>query len=105
MTAGPSPAAIPSDPRSWPFRLPPSGWRGAAGPDVSLVVGGSLGAKVLNETVAGAVATLPGEQRPQIRHQAGELTLEAARTAYAEAGVEAEVNAFHRRYGRGLRLG
>ena len=59
-----------------------------------LVVGGSLGAKVLNETVAGAVATLPEEQRPEIRHQAGELTLDAARTAYAQAGVEADVTPF-----------
>lgn len=59
-----------------------------------LIVGGSLGAKVLNETVAGAVATLPGELRPQILHQAGELTLEAARIAYADAGVEAQVTPF-----------
>lgn len=59
-----------------------------------LVVGGSLGAKVLNETVAGAVASLPGELQPQVRHQAGELTLEAARIAYADAGVEAQVTPF-----------
>lgn len=67
---------------------------GRSGPRRLLVVGGSLGAKALNETVAGAVATLPCEQRPQIRHQAGEVTLEAARIAYAEADVEAEVVPF-----------
>jgi UDP-N-acetylglucosamine--N-acetylmuramyl-(pentapeptide) pyrophosphoryl-undecaprenol N-acetylglucosamine transferase len=67
---------------------------GRRGPRRLLVVGGSLGAKVLNETVAGAVASLPVEQRPQIRHQAGELTLEAANNAYFEAGVEAEVTPF-----------
>lgn len=59
-----------------------------------LVLGGSLGAKVLNETLAPAVATLPAGQRPQIRHQAGELTLEAAHTAYGQAGVDAEVTPF-----------
>jgi UDP-N-acetylglucosamine--N-acetylmuramyl-(pentapeptide) pyrophosphoryl-undecaprenol N-acetylglucosamine transferase len=67
---------------------------GRRGPRRLLVIGGSLGAKVLNEKVPGAVATLPEDQRPQIRHQAGELTLEAARTAYTEAGVEAEVTPF-----------
>lgn len=67
---------------------------GRRGPRRLLVVGGSLGAKVLNETVAGAVAMLPGAQRPEIRHQAGELTLEAARTAYAQARVDADVTPF-----------
>jgi len=65
-----------------------------SGPGHLLVVGGSLGAKVLNETVAGAVATLPPEQRPRIRHQAGEHTLEIARNAYAGVGVEAHVIPF-----------
>ncbi len=65
-----------------------------SGPGRLLVIGGSLGAKVLNETVAGAVATLPPEQRPQTRHQAGEHTLEMARRAYTEAGIEATVTPF-----------
>lgn len=67
---------------------------GRGAPRRLLVLGGSLGAKVLNETLAAAVATLPAEQRPQVRHQAGELTLEAARIAYAQAGVDAEVIPF-----------
>jgi UDP-N-acetylglucosamine--N-acetylmuramyl-(pentapeptide) pyrophosphoryl-undecaprenol N-acetylglucosamine transferase len=76
--------------------LPPPRERSAGreGRSRLLVIGGSLGAKALNETVAGAVATLPGEQRPQIRHQAGELTLDAARAAYRDAGVAAEVTPF-----------
>lgn len=64
------------------------------GPMRLLVVGGSLGAKVLNETVPAAVARLPAERRPQIRHQAGERTLELARASYAEHGVAAEVSPF-----------
>ncbi|MFZ0788453.1 MAG: undecaprenyldiphospho-muramoylpentapeptide beta-N-acetylglucosaminyltransferase [Chromatiaceae bacterium] len=59
-----------------------------------LVVGGSLGAKVLNETLAPALALLPEAQRPEVRHQAGQQTLETARSAYADAGVAAEVTPF-----------
>jgi UDP-N-acetylglucosamine--N-acetylmuramyl-(pentapeptide) pyrophosphoryl-undecaprenol N-acetylglucosamine transferase len=59
-----------------------------------LVVGGSLGALALNETVAKAIALLPEPLRPQVRHQAGERTLEVAQAAYRAAGIEAEVTAF-----------
>ncbi|MGB5831259.1 MAG: undecaprenyldiphospho-muramoylpentapeptide beta-N-acetylglucosaminyltransferase [Thiohalocapsa sp.] len=59
-----------------------------------LVIGGSLGAKVLNETVPKSIALLPVELRPQIRHQAGERSLSVAEGAYAEAGVDAEVTPF-----------
>jgi UDP-N-acetylglucosamine--N-acetylmuramyl-(pentapeptide) pyrophosphoryl-undecaprenol N-acetylglucosamine transferase len=59
-----------------------------------LVVGGSLGAKALNETVPAALALLPEADRPEVRHQAGEKTLDIARAAYADAGVEAEVTPF-----------
>jgi len=65
-----------------------------SGPVRLLVIGGSLGAKDLNETVAGAVATLSPDRRPRIRHQAGERTLETAREAYRDAGVEAAVTPF-----------
>lgn len=74
--------------------LPSERFAGRTGPARLLVVGGSLGAKVLNETVAGAVASLPAAQRPQVRHQAGEQTLDIARAAYLKAGVEAEVTPF-----------
>ena len=67
-----------------------------SGPVRLLVVGGSLGAQALNETVPQALARLPIDQRPLVRHQAGERTLELARNAYRDAGVEAEVVAFVR---------
>jgi UDP-N-acetylglucosamine--N-acetylmuramyl-(pentapeptide) pyrophosphoryl-undecaprenol N-acetylglucosamine transferase len=67
---------------------------GRQGPARLLVVGGSLGAQALNEQVAPAVALMPRETRPQIRHQAGERTLAVARQAYASAGVEAEITPF-----------
>lgn len=67
---------------------------GREGPLRLLVLGGSLGALALNTRVPEAVARLPAAQRPQIRHQAGERTLEAAREAYRQAGVEADVDPF-----------
>ncbi|NEX18872.1 undecaprenyldiphospho-muramoylpentapeptide beta-N-acetylglucosaminyltransferase [Thiorhodococcus mannitoliphagus] len=67
-----------------------------AAPARLLVLGGSLGAKVLNEMLPPAIAALSATQRPQIRHQAGERTLEVAKAAYAAAGVDAEVMPFIR---------
>lgn len=73
--------------------LPPPVQRyaGRRGPLKILVVGGSLGAKVLNETVPAALAQLPLEQRPQVTHQSGKQNIVALRAAYEAAGVEAEV--------------
>lgn len=59
-----------------------------------LVVGGSQGAKALNQIVPAALALMPANVRPSVRHQAGR-TLAVAQAAYAEAGdVEANVEAF-----------
>ena len=59
-----------------------------------LVLGGSLGARVLNEVVPQALALLPSAVRPVVTHQSGETHIEALRAAYAAAGVEAEALAF-----------
>ncbi|NTV93818.1 MAG: undecaprenyldiphospho-muramoylpentapeptide beta-N-acetylglucosaminyltransferase [Thiobacillus sp.] len=59
-----------------------------------LVVGGSLGAKALNETVPQALALIPAERRPEVRHQAGARNIEELRANYQAAGVEAECLAF-----------
>lgn len=59
-----------------------------------LVIGGSLGARALNETVPRALALLPPEERPEVVHQAGEKHIEALRAAYAAEGVEAHATAF-----------
>ncbi|RXZ36375.1 undecaprenyldiphospho-muramoylpentapeptide beta-N-acetylglucosaminyltransferase [Oxalobacteraceae bacterium CAVE-383] len=56
-----------------------------------LVVGGSLGAKVLNDSVPAALAAMPAAQRPRVVHQSGKQHIDALRAAYAAAGVEAEV--------------
>jgi UDP-N-acetylglucosamine--N-acetylmuramyl-(pentapeptide) pyrophosphoryl-undecaprenol N-acetylglucosamine transferase len=59
-----------------------------------LVLGGSLGAQALNETVPQALALLPEETRPEVTHQAGPKHIEALRAGYAAAGVRAEALAF-----------
>jgi UDP-N-acetylglucosamine--N-acetylmuramyl-(pentapeptide) pyrophosphoryl-undecaprenol N-acetylglucosamine transferase len=59
-----------------------------------LVIGGSLGARALNECVPQALALLDAAQRPQVTHQTGESHLVAVQTAYADAQVGAEVLPF-----------
>jgi len=59
-----------------------------------LVLGGSLGAQALNETVPQALSLLPADIRPEVTHQAGAKHIEAVRAAYAAAGVRAETLAF-----------
>ena len=64
------------------------------GPLRLLVVGGSLGAQVLNTTVPAALALLPAARRPQVVHQTGKAQLDAVRAAYAQAGVNADILPF-----------
>jgi UDP-N-acetylglucosamine--N-acetylmuramyl-(pentapeptide) pyrophosphoryl-undecaprenol N-acetylglucosamine transferase len=59
-----------------------------------LVVGGSLGAQTLNDLIVAALASMPGEARPEVVHQAGAKNHEALVKGYREAGVQAEVLAF-----------
>nr|WP_294865717.1 undecaprenyldiphospho-muramoylpentapeptide beta-N-acetylglucosaminyltransferase [uncultured Pseudogulbenkiania sp.] len=59
-----------------------------------LVVGGSLGAKVFNDTLPQALALIPAERRPQVVHQAGAKQIEALKDNYAKAGVSADCRAF-----------
>jgi UDP-N-acetylglucosamine--N-acetylmuramyl-(pentapeptide) pyrophosphoryl-undecaprenol N-acetylglucosamine transferase len=67
---------------------------GRTGPARLLVFGGSLGAQRLNAMVPRALSQLDPARRPVVRHQAGERGIEAARAAYREARVDAEVTAF-----------
>lgn len=68
--------------------------RGREGPLRLLVVGGSLGAKALNDAVPAALALVPAQRRPLVVHQSGKAHVDALRDAYAKAGVEADVRAF-----------
>jgi UDP-N-acetylglucosamine--N-acetylmuramyl-(pentapeptide) pyrophosphoryl-undecaprenol N-acetylglucosamine transferase len=74
---------------------PEERFAGRNGPIRLLVVGGSLGAMQLNKAVPQALAKLGADGlRYEVRHQAGEKHIEAARAAYGEAGVQGEVTAF-----------
>ena len=75
--------------------LPPAErYAGRTGPLRVLVVGGSLGAAALNETVPQALARLDPAARPIVVHQAGERQIEALRAAYARVQVEGELRPF-----------
>jgi UDP-N-acetylglucosamine--N-acetylmuramyl-(pentapeptide) pyrophosphoryl-undecaprenol N-acetylglucosamine transferase len=69
-------------------------YAGRRGPLRLLVVGGSLGAQVLNTTVPAALALLPTASRPSVVHQTGSAQVEAVRAGYAQAGIDAEVLPF-----------
>jgi UDP-N-acetylglucosamine--N-acetylmuramyl-(pentapeptide) pyrophosphoryl-undecaprenol N-acetylglucosamine transferase len=56
-----------------------------------LVVGGSLGAKALNDAVPAALALIPEAVRPVLTHQSGKKNIEALNKAYADAAVNAKV--------------
>ncbi len=64
------------------------------GPLRVVVVGGSLGAQVLNSGVPQALALMPRDQRPQVLHQGGVKHLKTLQDNYAQAGVDAELVPF-----------
>jgi len=64
------------------------------GPLRLLVVGGSLGAQILNEIVPQALALIPEAERPVVVHQAGQKHLKMLHGEYAEANVKAHCVAF-----------
>jgi UDP-N-acetylglucosamine--N-acetylmuramyl-(pentapeptide) pyrophosphoryl-undecaprenol N-acetylglucosamine transferase len=74
--------------------VPAARFAGRSGPLKLLVVGGSLGAKVLNDTLPLALQRIAAAQRPQLTHQTGSAHLDAVRAAYAQAGVQAELLPF-----------
>jgi UDP-N-acetylglucosamine--N-acetylmuramyl-(pentapeptide) pyrophosphoryl-undecaprenol N-acetylglucosamine transferase len=73
---------------------PAARFAGRSGPLRLLVVGGSLGAKALNDVVPQALALLPKAQRPQVTHQSGEKQIDALRANYVAAGVQADLTPF-----------
>jgi UDP-N-acetylglucosamine--N-acetylmuramyl-(pentapeptide) pyrophosphoryl-undecaprenol N-acetylglucosamine transferase len=74
--------------------MPQTRFAGRSGPLRLLVVGGSLGAKALNEVVPQALALMPEDVRPRVTHQSGEKQIEALRANYAAAGVQATLTPF-----------
>jgi UDP-N-acetylglucosamine--N-acetylmuramyl-(pentapeptide) pyrophosphoryl-undecaprenol N-acetylglucosamine transferase len=73
---------------------PTSRYEQHSGPLCVLVVGGSLGARALNETLPAALALIPEGERPVVVHQSGEKHLPQLQSLYASAGVKANCVAF-----------
>ena len=59
-----------------------------------LVIGGSLGAQVLNQCVPQAVAMLAPENRPQVWHQTGDQKLVSTRRHYEREGIKVKLQEF-----------
>ncbi len=59
-----------------------------------LVIGGSQGAQALNRTLPRALALLPAEDRPRVRHQCGTTELEPTRAAYQALDIDADLTPF-----------
>ncbi|WP_372739324.1 undecaprenyldiphospho-muramoylpentapeptide beta-N-acetylglucosaminyltransferase [Neptunomonas sp.] len=59
-----------------------------------LIVGGSLGAKAINELVPQALAQMAVDERPNVWHQAGKQNFEATQQTYNRLNVSARVDAF-----------
>ena len=73
---------------------PTERFAGRTGPLHVLVVGGSLGARALNELLPQALALIPEDQRPLVTHQSGQMHLDALEANYAQVGVKANLVAF-----------
>ncbi len=73
---------------------PAARMQGRGGPLRLLVVGGSLGAKTLNDLVVAALAAMEQGARPEVIHQSGEKNYEELVSAYHAARVEATVLPF-----------
>jgi UDP-N-acetylglucosamine--N-acetylmuramyl-(pentapeptide) pyrophosphoryl-undecaprenol N-acetylglucosamine transferase len=73
---------------------PAARFAGRSGPLKLLVVGGSLGARALNDLVPQALALIPAAERPQVIHQSGARQLAELEASYRAAGVQAELTPF-----------
>ncbi|MBW8831051.1 MAG: undecaprenyldiphospho-muramoylpentapeptide beta-N-acetylglucosaminyltransferase [Burkholderiales bacterium] len=74
--------------------MPAERFAGRSGPLRLLVVGGSLGAKALNDCVPQALALIDEAARPHVTHQTGAANHTAVQAAYEQAKVRGEVLPF-----------
>ncbi len=73
---------------------PAERFAGREGPLRVLVVGGSLGAKALNDCLPQALTLIDPQRRPLIVHQTGQAHAEAVQAEYARLSLQAEVLPF-----------
>ncbi|MEJ6000945.1 undecaprenyldiphospho-muramoylpentapeptide beta-N-acetylglucosaminyltransferase [Paucibacter soli] len=72
---------------------PAQRFAGRSGPLRVLVVGGSLGARAINEVLPKALALWPAEQRPIVTHQTGAANFSSVQAAYQAAGISLDERA------------
>ncbi|MEP6608820.1 MAG: undecaprenyldiphospho-muramoylpentapeptide beta-N-acetylglucosaminyltransferase [Burkholderiaceae bacterium] len=73
---------------------PEQRFAGRSGPLQLLIIGGSLGARALNENVPTALALIAPDLRPKVVHQCGAKHVDSVRTLYAAVGVDSDVVSF-----------
>jgi UDP-N-acetylglucosamine--N-acetylmuramyl-(pentapeptide) pyrophosphoryl-undecaprenol N-acetylglucosamine transferase len=73
---------------------PAARFKNRLGPLRILIIGGSLGAKFLNETVPNAIKLIPEPDRPNITHQSGANQYTDLKNLYEQLAVEATVVQF-----------
>lgn len=76
------------------LEAPPQRFSGRQGKLSLLIVGGSLGAQVLNTVVPQALKLMPEHLRPLVIHQTGAAHSESVKQRYVELEVQGEVIAF-----------
>jgi UDP-N-acetylglucosamine--N-acetylmuramyl-(pentapeptide) pyrophosphoryl-undecaprenol N-acetylglucosamine transferase len=74
--------------------IPEQRWATRTGPMRLLVLGGSLGARPINDVVPAAIAAMPAALRPEIRHQTGRLHAGDVAAQYQALGIAAQVEPF-----------
>ncbi|EAR59717.1 undecaprenyldiphospho-muramoylpentapeptide beta-N-acetylglucosaminyltransferase [Neptuniibacter caesariensis] len=67
---------------------PESRFSERTGPIRLLAVGGSLGAKAINDLLPEVLADIPEEDRPEVWHQTGKRNIQETEKRYQELGVE-----------------
>ncbi len=76
------------------LQAPAQRFEGRSGRLRLLVLGGSQGARAINEVVVAAVASMSADERPSVRHQCGEKWLAEAQVAWKNAGVDVDLVPF-----------
>lgn len=76
------------------LEAPATRWQGRSGKLRLLVLGGSLGAKAINDTLLAALAMMPAEQRPDVWHQCGRAHADGLRASYAQQQLDVRCDPF-----------
>jgi len=76
------------------FELPEKRWQNRSGRLKLLVLGGSLGAKAINQIVPNAIALMPANERPEIYHQTGESHLKLTQALYETYQIDGNIVSF-----------